>query len=129
MPNDPKTSPKILLVEDEQIIVDLLERKLQKAGYEVEVARDGQEGLEKMKKNMPDLILLDIVMPKMDGFEVLEKMTEDERVNGTPVVIISNSGQPVELNRAKELGARGWLIKTQFDPQEVLDKVEKHLNS
>ncbi len=119
--------PKILLIEDEEIIVDLLGKKLEKEGYEVVIARDGEEGLEKMREGNPDLILLDIVMPKKDGMEVLEEMMNDEKINGIPVVIISNSGQPVELKRAKELGVRDWLIKTEFDPQEVLEKVEKNL--
>jgi len=118
---------KILLVEDEKVIIELLEKKLKKEGYEVILARDGEEGLAKMREEKPDLILLDIVMPKKNGFEVLEGMMDDKRVNGTPVVIISNSGQPVELKRAKELGVRDWLIKTEFDPQEVLDKVEKNI--
>lgn len=120
-------SKKILLIEDEQIIIDLLGKKLQKEGYKVVIGRDGDEGLEKMRQENPDLILLDIVMPKKDGLEVLEEMMQDERINGIPVVIISNSGQPVELKRAKELGVRDWLIKTEFDPQEVLEKVERNL--
>ncbi len=120
-------SKKILLIEDENIIVELLGKKLRKEGYEVIIARDGEEGLEKMREQNPDLILLDIVMPKKDGLEVLKEMMADDKVNGIPVVIISNSGQPVELKRAKELGVRDWLIKTEFDPQEVLEKVEKNL--
>lgn len=119
---------KILLVEDEEIMISLLERKLRKDGYEVSVARDGLEGLEKMKEaKKPDLVLLDIVMPKMGGFEVMEKMKDDPELKKIPVIIISNSGQPVELDRAKELGAKDWLIKTEFDPQEVIDKVKKQI--
>lgn len=124
MPHEDK---KILLVEDEKIIIDLLEKKLEEVGYEVSVAENGEEGLEKMREEKPDLILLDIVMPKMDGFELMEEMMKEERVDGVPVVVISNSGQPVELERAKELGASDWLIKTEFDPAEVLEKVEKNL--
>jgi CheY-like chemotaxis protein len=120
---------KILLVEDEEIIIDLLERKLSREGYEVSVARDGEEGLKKMREMepKPDLILLDIIMPKMGGFEVMEEMAKDERLRKIPVIVISNSGQPVELDRAKKLGAKDWLIKTEFDPQEVLEKVKKQI--
>ena len=118
---------KILLIEDEEIITDLLKRKLTKEGYCVDVARDGEQGLEKMRNNKPDLVLLDIVMPKLGGFEVMERMHKDKELNNIPVIIISNSGQPVELDRAKELGASDWLIKAQFDPQEVLDKVIKQI--
>lgn len=118
---------KILLVEDEEIIISLLQKKLIKEGYEVSVARDGVEGLEKMRKIKPDLILLDIIMPRMEGFEVMEEMQKSEELKKIPVIVISNSGQPVELERAVKLGAKDWLIKTEFDPQEVLDKVIKQI--
>jgi CheY-like chemotaxis protein len=120
---------KILLVEDEDIMIDLLQRKLKKEGYEVFVARDGEEGLKKMREMdpKPDLILLDIIMPKMGGFEVMEEMAKDESLKNIPVIVISNSGQPVELDRAKQLGAKDWLIKTEFDPNEVLEKVKKQI--
>jgi CheY-like chemotaxis protein len=120
---------KILLVEDEDIMIDLLQRKLSKEGYEVSVARDGEEGLKKMREMdpKPDLILLDIIMPKMGGFEVMEEMAKDEKLKNIPVIVISNSGQPVELDRAKKLGAKDWLIKTEFDPKEVLEKVKKQI--
>jgi CheY-like chemotaxis protein len=120
---------KILLVEDEDIMIDLLQRKLSKEGYEVSVARDGEEGLKKMREMdpKPDLILLDIIMPKMGGFEVMEEMAKDEKLKKIPVIVISNSGQPVELDKAKKLGAKDWLIKTEFDPKEVLEKVKKQI--
>lgn len=118
---------KILLIEDEKIMVGLLRKKLTKEGYDVSVAWDGKEGLAKMRKSKPDLILLDIVMPKIGGFGVMEEVSKDKELKKIPVIIISNSGQPVELERAKELGVRDWLIKTEFDPQEVLDKVIKQI--
>lgn len=118
---------KILYIEDEEIMIDLISRKLSQEGYEVHIARNGIEGLEMMKTIKPDLILLDIVMPKMDGMEVMEKMQEDEELRKIPFIVISNSGQPVEIERIKELGAKDWLIKTEFDPAEVLEKVIKHI--
>lgn len=118
---------KILLIEDEEIMIDLLQRKLSQEGYEVSVARDGEEGLKLIREIKPDLILLDIIMPKMGGFEVMEEMQKDKELKKIPVIVISNSGQPVELDRAKELGARDWLIKTEFNPQEVIDKVIKQI--
>ena len=113
-------------------MVDLLQKKLTNAGYDVSVARDGEEGLKTMREGVksgsaPDLVLLDIIMPKIGGFEVMEEMVKDEKLREIPVIIISNSGQPVELERAQELGAKDWLIKIEFDPQEVIDKVEKQL--
>jgi len=118
---------KILLVEDEEIMIGLLQRKLTQEGYEISVARDGEEGLKTMKEIKPGLILLDIIMPKMGGLEVMEEMAKDEGIKDIPVIVISNSGQPVELDRAQKLGAKDWLIKTEFDPQEVVDKVVKQI--
>jgi len=117
---------KIILIEDEEILINVLSKKLIKEGYEVTIARNGLEGLESMRKEKPDLVLLDIVMPKMGGFEVMEEMNKDENLKDISVIIISNSGQPVELDRAKELGAKDWLIKTDFDPQEVVEKVKNN---
>ncbi|PIV64982.1 MAG: response regulator [Candidatus Nealsonbacteria bacterium CG01_land_8_20_14_3_00_12] len=118
---------KILLVEDEEIMIDLLQKKLTKEGYEISVARDGEEGLKAMREVKPDLILLDIIMPKMGGFEVMEEMGKDKNLKDIPVIVISNSGQPVEIDKAQKLGAKDWLIKTEFDPQEVVDKVVKQI--
>jgi DNA-binding response OmpR family regulator len=118
---------KILIIEDEEIILGLLQRKLTAEGYEVSVTRDGDEGLRAMKEVTPDLILLDIIMPKIGGFEVMEEMNKDKELKKIPVIVISNSGQPVELDRAQKLGAKDWLIKTEFDPQEVIDKVIKQI--
>lgn len=117
----------ILLAEDEEIMLKLLEKKLSQAGYEVISAADGQEALDKIKENFPDLILLDVVMPRLSGFEVLKMINQDEKLKKIPVIIISNSGQPVEINKAVELGAKDWIIKTDFNPQEVVEKVQKYL--
>lgn len=118
---------KILIIEDEEIIYNLLQKKLSNEGYEARVAKDGQQGIDMLKQEKPDLVLLDIVMPRKGGFEVMEEMQKHESLKDVPVVIISNSGQPVELDRAKELGARDWLVKTEFDPQEVIEKVKKQI--
>ena len=114
---------KIIIVEDEEILRNLLHKKLLAEGYSVDVAENGEVGLQKIRENRPDLILLDIIMPKMGGFEMLEEMQKDESIFGIPVIVVSNSGQPVEIDRAQKLGARDWLVKTEFDPQEVIDKV------
>ena len=118
-------SKKILIIEDEVILLNLLRKKLINQGYDVFVAQDGDVGIKKIREVMPDLILLDIVMPKIDGYEVLEEVKKDDELKSIPVIIISNSGQPVEIERIKELGAIDWLIKTEFDPQEIVDKVVK----
>lgn len=118
---------KILIVEDEELIYNLLQRKLADEGYKASIAKDGEEGLRMMREEKPDLVLLDIIMPRKGGFEVMTEMQQDDDLKNIPVVVISNSGQPVELNKAKELGAKDWLIKTEFDSQEVLEKVKKQI--
>jgi len=118
---------KILIIEDEEIILNLLQKKLSQEGYEISVAKDGQEGLRLMKEVKPDLILLDIVMPKIGGFEVMEEMQKEDELKSIPVIVVSNSGQPVEIDKAQALGAKDWLIKTEFDPKEVIEKVVKQI--
>jgi len=118
---------KILLIEDEQVLADVLDAKLKKEGYVTNVAYEGEDGYNKVREWKPDLILLDIVLPKMNGYEVLERMQADN--NKTPVIIISNSGQPVEIERTKKLGAVDYLVKTQFNPAEVIKKVNDYLSS
>ncbi|MBI4067876.1 response regulator [Candidatus Kaiserbacteria bacterium] len=114
---------KILLIEDDQILSDVLEQKMKHEGFEITVERDGEAGLAAMKKEKFDLILLDIVMPKMNGYEVLEKKFNDPDLKTIPVIIISNSGQPVEIARTTALGALDHLVKAHLSPEEVLAKV------
>ena len=118
---------KILLVEDDEIVIEILLKKLEAEGYDITIARNGNEGMEEMRKEKQDLILLDMVMPEKGGMEVLEEIHSDEKLREIPVVIISNSGQEVELEKAKDLGIKDWLIKTEFDPKEVIAKVKKHI--
>ena len=119
--------PKILLIEDEEIMIELLEKKLAQEGYEVSVARDGEEGLRLMREIWPDLVLLDIILPKMGGFDVLKEMNKNTSLKKIPVIIISNSGQPVELNKALKLGVKDWLIKTEFEPRILIEKIIKQI--
>lgn len=118
---------KILIIEDEELLHTLLQRKLTNEGYDVFTAGDGEEGLKTMQEIKPDLILLDIVMPKIGGFEVMAEMSKNPELSKIPIIIISNSGQPVELDRAKKLGARDCLVKTDFNPEEVVAKIKEHI--
>lgn len=123
-----QSTSTILIIEDEQILVDVLSKKLQQEGYTVVTAGDGEEGLRKFAQYSPNLILLDIVMPKMDGYEVLSALQQQYgKANMVPVIIISNSGQAVEIDKVISLGAKDYLIKAQFTPDEVLQKVRKYL--
>lgn len=119
--------PKILLIEDEEIMIELMEKKLVQEGYELSVARDGEEGLKLMREVWPDLVLLDIILPKMGGFDVLKEMNKNPSLKKIPVIIISNSGQPVELGKALRLGVKDWLIKTEFEPQILIEKIIKQI--
>ncbi|PIR58023.1 MAG: hypothetical protein COU71_00850 [Parcubacteria group bacterium CG10_big_fil_rev_8_21_14_0_10_38_31] len=117
----------ILIIEDEKTLASLLKEKLIGAGYRVEEVRNGREGLIKINEEKPDLVLLDILMPEMDGFGVLENLSESGVIKTLPIIIISNSGQPVEIDRALSLGVKDYLIKVEFTPQEVLEKVENQI--
>lgn len=116
---------KILIMEDEKLLQGLLKKKLKKEGYDVLAVDDGEEGLRIIGEYKPDLLLLDIVMPKVGGFEVLEKIKQDEILSSIPVIIISNSGEPVEIERAVLLGIVDYIIKVDFDPAEVVELVKK----
>jgi len=121
-----KKGVKILIIEDEKSLVDLLKAKLENEGFDIDCAYDGEDGLKRVEKNMPDIILLDIVMPKIDGYGVLEEL--NKKGLNIPIIIISNSGQPVEIEKTKKLGAVDHLIKTEFKPSDVLEKINKFLN-
>lgn len=118
---------KVFVLEDEKILFDALMQKLRKAGFSAVGSEDGAEGIERIKAEKPDLLLLDIMLPGKGGFEVLEELRKNEATKKLPVIIISNSGQPVEIDRAIKLGVRDYLVKAEFDPAEVIEKVEKVL--
>lgn len=118
---------KILIIEDEEILLDVLSKKLEKENYEVYRSTDGEDGVRKALDLKPDLILLDIVLPKLDGYEVLACLKEKCGQTMPPVIIISNSGQPVELEKAISLGAKDYIVKVQFTPEEVVEKMNKLL--
>ena len=119
---------KILIIEDDVALGDILVQKVTTSGYVAKLSRDGKEGFEEMKKMKPDLVLLDIVLPSMNGYEILEAKQNDAIVKKIPVIVISNSGQPVEINRTLALGVRDYIIKAEFDVNEVITKVRQQLN-
>lgn len=118
---------KILIIEDEKSLIDTLSKKLKNEGYEVFVAYDGKEGLESIAEKKPDLIMLDMLMPNIDGYGVLEKMREEN--NKIPIIIISNSGQPVDVDRALKLGAKDYLVKAELDLDEIMEKVKNCIDN
>ena len=115
---------KILIIEDDKFLRELISRKLTNEDYEVSEAVDGEEGLKKIKDEKPDLILLDLILPGIDGFEVLAKMKEDQSLSQIPVVILSNLGQKDEVEKGLNLGAVDFLIKAHFTPGEVIERIK-----
>jgi len=120
---------KILIIEDEKTLRFLLAQSLIAAGFQVEEAVDGEEGIKKMKENKPDLVLLDLILPTMHGFDVLIKIKKDPFLESVPVMILSNLGQKEEVDKGLELGAVDFLIKAHFSLDEIIEKVKKTLSS
>lgn len=114
---------KILVVEDEEILLTALKEELGQGGYEVEGAVDGFEGLEKTKSFKPDLILLDLLMPKMDGMEMLQKLKGDSATRDVPVVILTNLSDYEKISEALALGAMDYLVKANYKLEDLLEKV------
>ncbi len=115
---------KILIVEDDKFLRLLLERKLKNENFEVISAEDGEEALEKIVTEKPDLILLDIILPKKSGFSVLEEINKDENLKKIPVFIISNLGQPEDIERGKNLGAKEYFVKAGLSLEELIKKIK-----
>jgi DNA-binding response OmpR family regulator len=115
---------KILLVEDDTFFREFYAAKLKEDGMEVEVASDGEEGLDKATKLKPDLILLDIIMPKKDGFEVLQALSQSATMKKVPVIVFSTLGQESDVEKAKKLGARDYINKSFFDFENLKTKIK-----
>lgn len=118
---------KILVVEDDKFFQNFYSIKLKEKGFEVEIATDGEEGLNKLKASKPDLILLDIIMPKKDGFDFLKELSIDQINNKIPVVVFSTLGQEADIQKAKSLGARDYVNKSFFDFENLYNKIVSYL--
>ncbi|HEV8436940.1 MAG TPA: response regulator [Methylomirabilota bacterium] len=119
---------RILIVEDEPHIVLSLEVLLRRAGYETVTAADGEEGLARVRELRPDVVLLDIMMPRRNGYEVCRAIKTDPALSSTPVIMLSAKGQEVEIVKGLELGASGYIAKP-FGNAEVLEAVRAALES
>lgn len=117
----------ILIVEDDDFFRDLLHKKIISLDYTVLEAPDGEKGVELAKSKKPDLIILDLLLPSIDGFEVLSKVKENSATSSTPVIILSNLGQQEDIERGLKLGATDFLIKSQFDIDSIADKIKSLL--
>jgi len=119
--------PKVLIVEDEEYLADMYQTKFKLEGFEVIVATNGEEGYLMAKKEKPDLVFLDLVMPIMDGFQALEAIRNDAETKGLLVIILSNLGQREELKIGIDKGANDFLIKASLTPRDLADKARELL--
>jgi len=117
----------ILVIEDDKFLRELITQKLTKEGYETSEAIDGEEGIKKIKEEKPGLILLDLILPGIDGFEVLSRAKGDPAISSIPVIILSNLGQKEDIERGLKLGAVDYLIKAHFTPGEIIEKIKNIL--
>jgi DNA-binding response OmpR family regulator len=115
---------KILIVEDEEILLTALSEELKQEGFEAVGAKDGQEGVEKAASEKPDLILLDLVMPRLDGIGALKQMKENEQTRDIPVVILTNLSDYDKVSDALSLGAMDYLVKANYRLEELVSKIK-----
>ncbi|MDP3971166.1 MAG: response regulator [bacterium] len=120
-------SKNILLVEDEEILYDIYIKMLTERGYNVILANNGKKGYKILRKEKPDLVLLDILLPVMDGFMFLKKIKKDASIKNIPVIILSNLGQDSDIAKGLELGAVDYCIKNSTSIDELLEKIKKYL--
>jgi DNA-binding response OmpR family regulator len=118
---------KILVVEDDKFVRELIVQKLTEEEFEVSSAKDGEEGVKKTESEKPSLILLDLILPGIDGFEVLSRIRKNPLIEKIPVIILSNLGEKADVDRGVKLGANDYLIKAHFTPKEIVEKVRSIL--
>jgi DNA-binding response OmpR family regulator len=116
---------KVLLVEDEVTMRETLQEVFEEAGLEVDTASDGNKGLEKIKKNQYNLVLLDLILPKKNGFEILKEIKK-EKIK-TPVLLLTNLSGMEDVQKALALGAKSYLVKSDYKPGEILEKVKENM--
>jgi two-component system alkaline phosphatase synthesis response regulator PhoP len=118
---------KILFIEDDPFLSSLLGNRLKKEGFDVTAAKNGSEAVKALKSAVPDLVLLDIILPGKSGFEVMEDIKSDPQISKTPIIIISNLGQETDIERGKELGAVEYIVKAQISIDELVGKIKNFL--
>ena len=121
------TAKRILIVEDDDFLVQMYATKLELENFQVSMAMDGAKGLKLATKEKPDLILLDLQLPIMSGFDVLEELKKNPDTRNIPVLVLTNYGQKEHIDRCLNLGAEDYLIKAHFVPSEVVDRIKRIL--
>lgn len=118
---------KILIIEDDEHVSKVYEMKFSKEGYDTILVTNGEEAVEKITSERPDLIILDLMVPKKDGFAVLEEIKKDQGTAGIPVLVLSNLGGKGDQERALALGANEYMVKVNYSMQEVIDRAKSYL--
>jgi DNA-binding response OmpR family regulator len=118
---------KVLIVDDDAFLTGIYATKLELEGFEVITARDGEEGIKAAMREKPALILLDVLMPKVDGFESLKRLKDDPETKSIPVIMLTNLGQKEDVEKGLQDGAVDYLIKAHFVPSEAVEKIKKVL--
>jgi len=119
---------KILLVEDDKALIEMYAIKFKEDGFNLLMAEDGLTGLELAKKELPDVVLLDIMLPKMDGFAILAELKKDAKTQSIAILMLSNLGQQSDIEKGKKMGANDYVVKASMTPKEVVEKVKSYLN-
>ncbi|MCA9308141.1 MAG: response regulator [Patescibacteria group bacterium] len=122
------TKPRVLIAEDETFLANAYRVKLEKEGMEVIIAKDGKEAFDLISTQTFNLIILDLIMPNIDGFNVLEKMSKSPKLKVMPVIVASNLGQQEDIDKAKSLGAQDFIIKSNISMSDLVAKVQSYLN-
>jgi DNA-binding response OmpR family regulator len=116
---------QVLLIEDDPFLIDIYTTKLKEAGFSIEVANSGDIAFKKINEKKPDLLILDIVLPQIDGWEILKKIKTNPKFKLIPVIILSNLGQKSEVEKGISLGATKYLIKAHYTPTQVVEEIKK----
>jgi DNA-binding response OmpR family regulator len=119
---------KILFIEDDPLINKIYSTRLKADGHEVFTAENGEEGLKIAMDNNPEIVILDVMMPRVDGFEVLEKLRADERFKLKPIIMYSNLNNEEEIKRAKQMGVTEFVIKANLSPTQMVEKIKQYIN-
>jgi|SRR3989344_3103778 len=123
----PNVKIKIVLVEDDPSILEMYTLKFTEEGYDIKTAEDGAAGLDLVKKELPKIVLLDIILPKLDGFSVLEEIKKDPKIKDIIVLLLSNLGQDSDKEKGKKLGAVDYCVKADLTPQQLVEKVREYI--
>lgn len=116
---------EILLVEDDPFLVDMYKTRLEREGFKVNVVKNGKDFFRALSKTKPELILLDIILPYVDGWEILKELKKKEEYKNIKVIVLSNLSQKEDIEKSKKLGAEMFLVKAHFTPSEIIEKIKE----